>query len=268
MARRVSDADGGRHRRAAAGLVRLVRRDLGRLRRLLLPERLPQTLPPWMDAVGQVVDEYGQMAASLAAQAYEEQRDAAAITDLFEVPLAESPPQEQVEATLRWATKDLWPRDVEDPRTTWAQAQPVAVRLDSADRKTASAVEKLVLDVGRETTRQAARQDRQAVGYARAAALGACSFCRLMASRGMIYKSEGAAGRDANDLFSGDASVAKYHDNCHCQIITVFRGQRFELSPHAARWEQIYRDYAAPYPGDQLRRFRAAIAERDPSPIS
>lgn len=268
MATRVSDASGDRHRRAARGLVRMLLRDLGKLRRLLIPERLPQTLPPWMEAAGQVVDQYGQMAAELAAEVYDAEREAAGVAGPFRAPLADPPPPDQVEASLRWATKDVWPRDVEDPRTTWAQAQPVAVRLEQAEKKSAGVVEKLVLDQGRETTRQAVRQDRQAVGFARSAALGACSFCKLMASRGMVYKSEGSAGRDANDLFTGDASVAKYHDNCHCQIIPVFRGQRFELSPQAARWDRLYQEYAAPFPGDQLRRFRQAIAEHDPARIT
>ncbi|WP_239502176.1 hypothetical protein [Streptomyces qinglanensis] len=232
-----------------------------------MPARMGATLPPWMEAVDAVVRQYGDLAAQLAAEVYEAQRAAADVTSAFTVPLADSPPQEQTQASLRWATKDLWPRDPDDPRTTAAQAQPVEVRLAAAEKKTAAVVEKLVLDQGRQTTRQAVQRDREAVGYARAAALGACAFCRLMASRGMVYKSAGTAGRDANDRFSGDASVAKYHDHCSCQIISVFRGQRFELSPQAARWDRIYREYAQGHPGDQLRLFRRAIAEHDASPV-
>lgn len=265
MARTVSDADGARHRKAAAGLSRLLRRDLSRLWRLLAPER-PRTAGPWIEAVGQLVDSYGQAAAALAAEAYDAQRADADVTGRFVPELAGPPPREQVEATLRWATKDIWPRAADDPRA--AYALPQATRVATAERTTAGAVERLVLNVGRETTRQAVRADREAVGFARAAALGACAFCKLMASRGMIYKSAGAAGRDANDLFAGDASVAKYHNDCRCQIISVFRGQRFELSPQAARWDALYQRYAQDYPGDQLRRFRAAIAEHDPSPIT
>jgi hypothetical protein len=43
--------------------------------------------------------------------------------------------------------------------------------------------------------------------------------------------------------------------------VPVFRGQRFALSPHAAKWERLYQQYAAPHSGDQLRRFRQALAE-------
>jgi hypothetical protein len=210
-----------------------------------------------LEAANEVVTQFGDMSASLASEFYDAQRVGAAVDDAFTVPLADPPPAEQSESSLRWATHDVWPQEGDAE----AQREPLASRLAVAERRTEAVTQKLVADQGRETIRQAVRQDRQAVGYARAAALGACAFCRLMASRGMVYKSAGTAGRDANERFSGDASVAKFHDDCHCGIIPVFRGQQFELSAHAQEWDRLYREYAAPFPGDQLRRFRRAIAE-------
>jgi hypothetical protein len=229
------------------------------LRRLIVPARLRATVPEWMAAVGDLVGQYGETSASLAADFYDAQRQAADVSGGFDAQPADRAPPEQIEASLRWAAKDVWPRD--ETTATAVQLRPVDERIAAAQVKAEGVAQKLVADQGRDTIRQAARQDRQAVGYARAAALGACSFCRLMASRGMVYKTAASAGRDANDLFSGDASVAKFHDGCHCAIITVFRGQRFELSSHAKEWDRLYREYAAPFPGDQLRRFRQAIAE-------
>ena len=55
--------------------------------------------------------------------------------------------------------------------------------------------------------------------------------------------------------------------NCHCGIVPIFRGQRFELSPQAAEWDRIYREYAQGHPGDQLRLFRRALAEHDSNPL-
>jgi hypothetical protein len=260
-----TSSDGGRaadaHRRAQRGLTRLLTRDMRGLRRLIIPSRLETSVPEWIEAVRALVEQYGSVSASLSADYYEAERIAARVTGRFTVPLAESPPDEQVDNSLRWATKDLWPRDPEDPATTEAQQQPMDVRLEQAEKKAEAVAQKLVTDQGRGTVREAVHQDRTAVGYARAAALGACAFCKLMASRGLTYKSAGSAGREANSKFTGDASVVKFHDNCHCQIVPVFKGQRFELSDHAAEWARIYRDYAAPYPGDQLRRFRQALAE-------
>ncbi|WHM30186.1 hypothetical protein OH540_09145 [Streptomyces sp. BPPL-273] len=267
MASTTSDnsASSGRWRAAQRGLTRLLLRDLLALRRLLDPGRLQATVPPWIDAVTEVVAGYSETSATLAADFYDGEREAAGVPGTFTVPLADPPPDEQVDASLRWATKDLWPREEAD--ATVAQLEPLDVRIEAAMRKADGATQKLVADVGRETVRQAVRTDPQAVSYARAAALGACSFCKLMASRGSIYRTAESAGRDANDLFSGDASVVKFHNNCHCTIVPTFRGQRFELSPHAAEWDRIYREYAQGHPGDQLRLFRRALAEHDANPL-
>ncbi|MER5875450.1 hypothetical protein ABT119_05915 [Streptomyces sp. NPDC001910] len=267
MATAVSDGgrDADRYRAAQLGLTRLLVRDVRGLRRLIIPARLRASMLDWFAAVQAVVDQYAQTSAALGAEFYDAQREAARVAGTFTVPVAGAPPPEQTEASLRWAAKDVWDR--EPGTATDAQMQPVEVRLDQAEKKAEAVAQKLVADVGRETVRKAVKADPQAVAYARAAALGACSFCKLMASRGSVYKSAGTAGRDANELFTGDASVAKFHNNCHCAIIPVFRGQQFELSPHAAEWDRIYREYAQGHPGDQLRLFRRALAEHDLNPL-
>lgn len=268
MATTVSDsgAAADRLRRAQRGLARLLARDMRRLGRVVVPQRLQESLPLWIEAVAALVGRYGDASSSLAADFYEAEREAAGVPGRFAPSLPGPPPDAQTEASLRWATKDLWPRDAE--LATPAQAQPVAVRLEQAQRKAQGVAQKLVLDQGRETVREAVLQDRGAVAYARAAALGACAFCKLMASRGAVYKDLDSVGRAADELFEGDASVVKFHDNCRCQPIPVFRGQQFELSPQAREWDRLYREYAAPYSGDQLRRFRQAIAEHGLRPIS
>lgn len=249
MATLVSDDDAGanRQRRAQRGLTRLLVRDMRTLRRLIRPQDLEATVPDWIEAVRALVAQYGNASAVAAADFYDAERVAAAVTGRFTVPLLDPPPDGKVDSSLRWATKDLWPRDPDDPATIEAQKQPIDVRLDAAEKKAEAVVQKLVTDQGRGTVQEAVQQDRMAVGYARAAALGACAFCRLIASRGMVFKQDTAGFRA--------------HDGCNCGVIPVFRGQRFELSPHAKEWGRLYREYAAPYPGDQLRRFRRAIAE-------
>ncbi|MFF9118258.1 hypothetical protein ACF09Y_22110 [Streptomyces massasporeus] len=212
-----------------------------------------------------LVARYAEVSATLAADFYDGEREAAEVPGVFTVPLADPPPDKQVDASMRWATKDVWDRDPDV--ATAVQLEPLDVRLEAAFAKADMAAQKLVADVGRETVRQAVRQDREAVAYARVAALGACSFCKLMASRGSVYATAETAGREANERFSGDASVVKFHNNCHCGILPVFRGQRFELSPHAARWDEIYREYAQGHPGEQLRLFRRALAEHDEYPL-
>lgn len=228
-------------------MSRLLVRDVRKLRRLIIPSRMQETVPDWIEAVRALVGEYGTASAAAAADFYEAERVAARVTGRFTVPLLDPPPDEQVDNSLRWATKDLWPRDPDDPKTTAAQRAPLEVRLDAAEKKAEGVAQKLVADQGKGAVQAAVQRDRMAVGYARAAALGACAFCRLLAARGMVFKQ--------------DTADFRAHDGCNCGVIPVFRGQRFELSAHAQEWDRLYREYAAPYPGDQLRRFRRAIAE-------
>ncbi|CAM5738318.1 hypothetical protein SBADM41S_00454 [Streptomyces badius] len=124
------------------------------------------------------------------------------------------------------------PRDPDDPKATAAQRAPLETRLDEvlAEKKAEGVAQKLVTDQGRGTVQAAVQRDRMAVGYARAAALGACAFCRLLAARGMVFKQ--------------DTADFRAHDGCNCGVIPVFRGQRFELSAHAQEWDRSHRERA------------------------
>lgn len=238
--------DADRYRAAQLGLSRLLVRDVRGLRRLILPSRLRQSVPDWIAAVQAVVDQYARTSAALGAEWYDGQREAAGVPGTFTVPVAEPPPAEQSDSGLRWATKDLWPpRDPE--RATVAREQPMEMRLKQAEKKAEAVAQKLVADTGRSTVIDAVRQDQQAVAWARTAALNACAFCRMLSIRGAVFK------QDTVDFPA--------HDGCHCMAVPVYRGQTFELSDKAKEWERLYQEYAAPYPGDQLRRFRRTIAE-------
>lgn len=247
MATTVSDGgrDPDRYRAAQRGLSRLLIRDVRGLRRLILPSRLRSSVPDWIAAVQAVVDQYAQTSAALGAEFYEAQRDAAGVTSSFTIPVAEPPPEGKTQASLRWATKDVWEREADAAAP--AQLEPLEVRLEQAEKKAELVAQKLVADAGRDTVRDAVMADRQAVAWARTAAIGACAFCRMLSIRGAVFKQDTAGFRA--------------HDGCHCMALPVFRGQRFELSDKAKEWERLYREYAAPYSGDQLRRFRRAVAE-------
>jgi len=216
MSQQLTDASAAavQQRAAQAGLTKLLARDMQSLRKLIVPARMQQTVPQWILAVRALVGQYSKASGSLAANYYDAERAAARVTGRFTVPLPDPPPDEQVEASLRWATKDIWPRNPDDPKTTAVQKLPLEQRLDAAEVKSEAVAQKLVVDSGRGTVHNAVQRDKQAVGYARAAALGACAFCRLMATRGMVFKSAESAGRNANSQFSGNDSTVKFHDNC------------------------------------------------------
>jgi hypothetical protein len=253
VATTVSDGgeDAGRYRAAQLGLTRLLVRDVRGLRRLILPSRLRTSIPDWISAMQAVIDQYARTSAALGAEFYDAQREAAGVPGAFTVPVADPPPEGKTDSGLRWATKDVWEREPE--QATEAQQQPLAVRLEQAAKKAEQVAQKLVADTGRATVIDAVREDRQATAWARSAALGACAFCKMLASRGAVY--------------AQDTVNFRSHDGCHCGVIPVFAGQTFEPSPQAAEWARLYQEYAAGHSGSQLARFRRALAEHDPNPL-
>ncbi|MBQ1163770.1 hypothetical protein KBZ21_37870, partial [Streptomyces sp. A73] len=78
-------------------------------------------------------DDYADASVELAADFYDAERVAARVTGRFTVPLVGPPPAEKTEFSLRWATKDVWPRERE--QATPAQLEPLDVRLEQAAKK-------------------------------------------------------------------------------------------------------------------------------------
>lgn len=206
------------------------------------PSNPSQSMPGLMLAVTALVHRYGLASATLAAHTYQAQRMAAGIGGPFRVAPAPLPPAEQIGATVGWATTPL---RAERPNPDLARTQ------------LAGAVDRLVLDVGRRTLVDAVQADRQAKGWARVTRPGACSFCRLLATRGAVYKTESTAGRDANARFAGDGEF-KFHNHCHCYIEPVFG--TYEMTAQARADLQLYKQAAAGKSGADARNaFRHAV---------
>jgi len=79
--------------------------------------------------------------------------------------------------------------------------------------RVAGALTKLVLSGGRMTITGAVDRDPRALGWARVTSGDPCTFCRTLASRGPVYKSEKSADFEAHD-----------HDACMPEA--VFRGEQ------------------------------------------
>lgn len=264
LARRLSDASAAARRLRAAqrGLLRFLLRDLRVVMPRLNPAE-PASAAPWIADVGAVVARYARMSAELSARSYDAERTDARLRAGFRAPLAEPPPEGQVEASLRWAAHSVWspPAPTEDlaPTETETYSSQIAARLlAQVQSRTDAAASKLVLDTGRQTVVQAVQRDPGAVGWYRASDGEPCAFCALMVSRGAVYKTRGTAGADASERFAGDGQF-KFHDHCGCMALPVLRGDTFALSESAARWDDVYQTYAAGHSGDQLRRFRVAL---------
>jgi hypothetical protein len=99
---------------AQTGLIVVMLREIAGTWRLLDPARLARTMPRWVAAVRGILDRYGQAAGALALDYYEAERDTARAPGRAPATLLREPDPEQVEASLRWATKNLWDQDLLD----------------------------------------------------------------------------------------------------------------------------------------------------------
>lgn len=187
-----------------------------------------------VSAVADLIDEYSAAAGSLAADFYEQARIDAGIASDFAVPIADTPPDEQIDATVRWAMQH------------YLAGQPEEADLVNLE----GATSRMVANVGRDTIVTASALDQDARGWTRVPEAGCCAFCALMAIRGPVYHSEGTA------LFTrGSEGREKYHNRCRCVVVPVF--DEWQPSEQIREWSALY--YAGPA---SLKAFRSAFDEK------
>ena len=218
------------HQAAQATLAALAVREVVRVWHLLDVGHLAASLPQFAAVVAALVQHYGTASAGLAARFYEEARAAAGVRGPFTAVPASPPGLDQVEAELKWATRNLWSAtpDVQAARTLVTGA---------ADR--------MVLDTGRETVTGAVQHDRRARGWARVTEPRACSFCLLLATRGAAYRSEQTA-------------EFRSHDHCRCHVEPVFGA--YEPTAEIRHWQAVYREATRGKSGQDARNaFRQAV---------
>jgi len=176
------------------GIAALVERDLAAFMAAVdfaRPDALKLDL---FDFVPTLIAQYGDIAATVAADWYDELRASEGVRGRFRAPLAPLVPVEQVNARIGFAaraTGPLWAGDSD------ALASFVGMMANE-----------YALQPGRDTVMQAAHKDRAA--YARVPESGACKFCLMLASRGFVYSKDTV----------GDSK--KFHGKCRCNAMPVW----------------------------------------------
>lgn len=169
----VSPSDAERLRQAQMGVRRLVERDLDRMWERLWSqyEDRPYDLrDAFLRSLPTLVSRYGEQAAALAADWYDEQREIAGAAGRFRATLQPSPYEDAVEGTVRRTAGALF------------TGQPEAMRTGLM-----AATGKYVLAAARQTIVTATDRDPAARGWQRVVRAGACGFCRMLAGRGGLY---------------------------------------------------------------------------------
>ena len=204
------------------------------------------------EALSALVNTFGGAAAEMTATWWDE----IVADDLYEALPAYMPTYEQLTTEVRWgmATNEVGRID-----PTSRMALLLQKHIFGASRNT---VDLNALNTG--------------VKYARVAQPGACSFCRILASRGAVYGSESSAlfvgmsgvkkhysdGKDKGTrLKKGrvrglQSAGSKYHDHCKCVAAPVPDGVDANFPGYMSDFEEEYeaaRLYAAEkYPGEPM----------------
>ncbi|MCG7284972.1 hypothetical protein MHY85_03165 [Cellulomonas sp. ACRRI] len=160
-----------RYRSQQAGIAALVKRDLTAFWNSLdlnRPEAARDALLRFMPSL---VTEYGETAASVAADWYDDMRFSEGVPGRFRAEMADAVADALVESQVRFGAQHLF---TDTPTGT----------LDFLTL----AVTKYALYPGRATIARSANLDPAASGWQRVARPGACKFCRMLAGRGGVYK--------------------------------------------------------------------------------
>lgn len=181
----MAQADLEAYRQANSELSRLVQRDLAAFFASLnlgTPEAARDALLEFLPVLAA---QYGDVAASLAAEFYEEMRAASGAVGAFTALSAPGVPAEAVQAKVRYLSGHLW------------TPEP-----DGMLGGLLTAADKYVKQPGRSTV--AANAKREGVRWARVpTGAKTCSFCLVLASRDAVYHSQ-------------DTASAHYHGACDC----------------------------------------------------
>lgn len=211
---------------AQNGIAHLLQADLVNALPLLNPA--DQDSVKWLKlAVAALVKKYAPMSAGTAGRYYLRLRTDAGLTGRPTVAFPKPVGMDQVSTVVDWATAPLY-----DGTSDLAATQT----------KLVGAADKMVLDAGRDTTIGTTRTDDKALGWARVPEPGACAFCALLATRGLIgqtrqYVSAAAAGGDSNSRFVGDGKF-KSHDHCRCIAEPIFTA--YEPTAQIRQWVADY----------------------------
>lgn len=163
-----------------------------------------------------LVTAYGDAAALLGADWYDELRNVPPSAASFRAALAPTPPGEQSAGSARWALGPLF-TDEPDPFATLTRL--------------AGSTQRLVLQAGRDTVTRSARLDPVATGVARVpSGPETCRFCIMLASRGAVYATELAAGAEGNT----------YHDDCDCVPTTIRTRNDYPDDHDLKLYERLY----------------------------
>lgn len=202
---------------------------------------LNRSFPGFADRATSVIREGEQASARLAVQFYNESREAEQVD-------GDAPRRPPKLAEDRHIKGNLFLSGPIEVKRALAQGASTDEAMRRGQVATAGSGSRLALNAGRHHVETLVAADPQATGYQRVIkSKRPCAFCAMLASRGAVYK----AGRYP--------PRTKYHDNCSCVAIPLFKGskQHQQAAFYSALWAEVTKGLR----GKQaVNAFRKALA--------
>ena len=145
------------------------------------------------DALPALIGYFSDGSSALAADFYDDERERAGARGRFTSEPVVADRAEKIARAIAWATEPLF----EPTDTTVVQRLAPVVQLETARPY-------------RDTITANQARDPEAVGWRRVTS-GGCPFCRMLASRGAVYRH--------------DTARFASHTDCHCTAQPVFKGE-------------------------------------------
>lgn len=199
--------------RALANIRKLTVRDVERLFRSLNISDPKAAAAQLVADLPAIIGQYGELSAAVAADWYDDLRDAAGAPGSFRATMADPVPTAAVEANARWAVAPLFGT----PGDMLGRLKQISDRM--------------ALQPGRDTIARNAARDRSAPRWARVPVGETCSFCLLTASRGAVYRSRETAG-----------DGRRFHGECDCTPTPMWSGQDYPSGYDPDALYQSYQD--------------------------
>lgn len=156
-----------------------------------------------MDVLPALVADYGDAAATVSAEWYDEYREDRDVPGRFR---ADVPNVVDLgaEALAGWGTDLVTPKGAD-----W----------DAALSQVQGGVQKRIATAGRDTITNAVFLDPEGRGWQREARSGGCGFCQMLAGRATLYRERTTADFGA-------------HDWCNCLAVPAFGGRAVAVKPY------------------------------------
>lgn len=183
------------HRQALLDLSTLTEAELRKVWAAVQSNNADAVVAALIEVLPLIGEKYGDMAAAVGADFYEQVREEAAARGRFVAEPAPLPGSARYEALARWGVDPLY------------AATPDAA---AALSRLSGGLQRVVSNQSRDTITLNAVRDPAAAGWARSTRPGSCRFCTMLAGRGSVYT-------EATVRFAA-------HDHCHCIAAPAFKG--------------------------------------------